>query len=501
MSSETNKSLLKLKIFETAETFFERQYPPEGETIIGRNEQCDLVLASRRTSKRHCRLFFKDGQWHIEDLNSQNGTIVNGVKITLETLKDGDVLQIGDYRIEVEWKPASIGGPDGADDDDRTVVIADSEAEDRTIVRPMASDAVNSSGDSPVDKIISFVKTHKLAAGLAGVLVLFLMMIVVLPSSKEKGTDEGKRTAANESEPAATVQDLEVQGRIDTYLESGRAQLESGNYGQALVRFQAVLEIDPANQSARSYLEETRRKMAEAEEARRRAQEEEKAKTERVKLITARARQAMAGDDLAKAREIIAEALFLAPDNPDIVKLNADIESAIADRQETKQQEEGERQEKMALLKQHFDRGQLLYEQKDYRSALIEWEAVLALNIESPETAHTRAAIVHLRQLMEAEIKDDYEKAEKLYKAGDLGRALVALQKVSEVAPDYRDTRSMMVDALEKVEADARRLYQEGLVYEGLGQQQKAAEKFRAVLKVMPLEDNNYYRRALEKLQ
>ena len=501
MSSETNKSLLKLKIFENAESFFERQYPPGGETIIGRNEQCDLVLTSRRTSKRHCRLFFKDDQWHIEDLNSQNGTIVNGVKITAKPLTNGDVLQIGDYRIEVEWKAPATDGPAAVEDDDRTVVIPDSDAEDRTIVRPMAAPAMGHTENSPVEKITSFVKAHKLAAGLAGVLFLFLLMIIVLPSSEKDSPDTEKNTAVNKAEPAATVQDLETRGRIDTYLESGRAQLESGNYGQALVRFQAVLEIEPDNQSARSFLEETRRKMAEAEEARRRALEEEKEKTERIQLVTARARQAMAGDDLAKAREIIAEALFLAPDNPDIVKLNADIESAIADRQETKQQEEGERQEKMALLKQHFDRGQLLYEQKDYRSALIEWEAVLALNIESPETAHTRAAIVHLRQLMEAEIKDDYEKAEKLYKAGDLGRALVALQKVSEVAPDYRDTRSMMVDALEKVEADARRLYQEGLVYEGLGQQQKAAEKFRAVLKVMPLEDNNYYRRALEKLQ
>ena len=198
---------------------------------------------------------------------------------------------------------------------------------------------------------------------------------------------------------------------------------------------------------------------------------------------------------------IIAEGVFLAPDNPDVAKLNTDIENAIADREKTREQREQEKQEKMGLLKQHFERGQQHYDQNKYREALIEWEALLALNIECPETAHTRHAIVHIRQLMEADIKDDYDKAARLYQSGDMARALVALQKVLEVSPDYKDTQQMMTDALGKVEAEARRVYQEGLVYEGLGQQQKAAEKFRNVLKIMPLESNKYYQQALGKLQ
>ncbi len=500
MSLETNKSLLKLKIFETAESFFEQQYPPIGETIIGRNDQCDLVLASRRTSKKHCRLYFQDEHWYIEDLGSQNGTVVNGVKVTNEKLKDGDVLQIGDYRIEVEWKPVSAEQPVAIEDDDRTVVITDTDDDDRTVVRPMST-VMDAGGDSTVDKITSFVKSHKLACGLGGVVVLFILLLIILPSPEKTGPDDEKTSVTAEQEKTDTVQDLETQGRIDSYLHSGRAQLESGNYSQALVRFQAVLEIDPQNETARSYLEEARLKMVDAEEERRRAQEEEKQRMERVSNITARARQAMAGDDLLKARDIIAEGVFLAPDNPDVAKLSTDIENAIADREKTREQRAQEKQEKMALVKQHFERGQQYYDQSKYREALIEWEALLALKIECPETAHTRYAIEHLRQIMETDIKDDYDKAAKIYKSGDMARALVALQKVIEVSPDYKDTQRMMTEALEKVEAEARRVYQEGLVYEGLGQQQKAAEKFRAVLKIMPLKDNKYYQQASQKLQ
>jgi len=501
MNSGTDSSLLKLKVFETAETFFEKQYPTDGETIIGRNEQCDLVLTSRRTSKRHCRLYFQDDRWYVEDLGSQNGTKVNGAKIQKEQLKDGDVLEIGDYRIEVEWKPVTISQAEADEDDDRTVVITNQEPDDRTIISPLAS-SMDTSGDSVLEKVKSLVLAHKIAAGiLAGFFLFFLMIAIIMPSSEDNGAKTQNRPENPGTTRPGAVHDLETQGRIDTYLQSGRDQFETGNYSQALIRFQAVLEIDPQNQSARSFLVETRQKMADTEGKRRQAREEERQKMERVKEIAARARQAMAADDPLKAREIIAEAVFLAPGSPDIVKLNSDIETAIADQQTARQQEEQQQAEEKALLKQYFDMGQQHYDRENYREALVEWEKLLALNIESPETDHIRHAIIHLRKLLADDIQKDYAKAVRYYKAKDSTRALVALQKVTEVAPDYQDTRRMMTEVSDRVEAKARQLYQEGLVYEGLGQNQKAAEKWRRVLKVMPLEDNVYHQRALNKLQ
>jgi hypothetical protein len=58
-----------------------------------------------------------------------------------------------------------------------------------------------------------------------------------------------------------------------------------------------------------------------------------------------------------------------------------------------------------------------------------------------------------------------------------------------------------MAEAINELEAQAKKLYQEGLVYEGIGQNGKAAEKWREVLKIMPVESNTYYQKSLEKLQ
>ncbi len=502
MNFGTDNALLKLKIFENAESFFERQYPPDTDIIVGRNEQSDLVLTSRRTSKRHCRIYFSDGQWQIEDLGSQNGTLVNGARVQTAPLTDGDVVQVGDYRIELDWKPVTASAP-ANDDDDRTVVISQDEGDDRTIIRPQApAPSGQTGGDGPLDRIRELVLAHKIAAGVIGAVFLFFFMIAVFTPSSD--TDETKPAVAPGpagSEQTAAAPDLETQGRIDAYLQSGREALENGSYGQALVRFQAVLELDPQNQSARSYLVDVRQKMTEAEKLRRQAEEEERQKRQRAETIAARARQAMAADDFLKARDIIAEAVFLAPDNPDIVELQADIEAGLSDQAAARQQAEARRQEQLAELKQHFEQGQQFYDRENYREALKEWEALLAMDIDAPETAHTRHAIVHLRKLLEADIQNDYDRAVRLFKAGQSTRALVALNDLSQIAPDFRDTRQMLGEVLTEVEAEARRLYQEGLVYEGLGQHDKAMAKWREVLKAMPLKDNEYHQRAQKKLE
>ncbi|QPK79205.1 FHA domain-containing protein [Corynebacterium lizhenjunii] len=51
------------------------------EFILGRANDCDFVTGDDYSSAQHSRLFRRGSQWFIEDLESRNGTFVNGVRI------------------------------------------------------------------------------------------------------------------------------------------------------------------------------------------------------------------------------------------------------------------------------------------------------------------------------------------------------------------------------------------------------------------------------------
>ena len=69
---------------------------PQGETIIGRGDDCDLVLAGRGVSKKHLSLQRTGSTVTFRDLQSSKGTELNGEACNAGTLKLGDVLTIAD---------------------------------------------------------------------------------------------------------------------------------------------------------------------------------------------------------------------------------------------------------------------------------------------------------------------------------------------------------------------------------------------------------------------
>jgi FHA domain len=74
-----------------------------GGLSIGRSKDADVQIEDRYASGIHVRLFSREGRHWVEDMNSTNGTTLNGAALNGEAeLVDGDTIQIGDtvFRFE-----------------------------------------------------------------------------------------------------------------------------------------------------------------------------------------------------------------------------------------------------------------------------------------------------------------------------------------------------------------------------------------------------------------
>ena len=77
----------------------------QNEIMIGRDTHCDLSMMDETMSAHHARLVHHHGQWWLEDLNSTNGTFLNGERLnTPAVIITGDEFKCGNtfFGIRVE---------------------------------------------------------------------------------------------------------------------------------------------------------------------------------------------------------------------------------------------------------------------------------------------------------------------------------------------------------------------------------------------------------------
>jgi pSer/pThr/pTyr-binding forkhead associated (FHA) protein len=64
-------------------------------TFIGRDEDCHLRVDDPRVSGRHAMVYFASGEFRVRDLESTNGSLLNGSPLSEFAFQDGDDLRVG----------------------------------------------------------------------------------------------------------------------------------------------------------------------------------------------------------------------------------------------------------------------------------------------------------------------------------------------------------------------------------------------------------------------
>lgn len=93
-----------------------REYEFAQAAILGRLDSNDVPIRDGKASREHAKIYQQGQQYAIVDLNSSNGTFVNGQKITKRVLEPGDEVSIGMVRLrfedpEAEERKAAAAAP------------------------------------------------------------------------------------------------------------------------------------------------------------------------------------------------------------------------------------------------------------------------------------------------------------------------------------------------------------------------------------------------------
>src|ERR1044072_2393402 len=78
-------------------------------TTIGRVEDNTFPIVEPSVSSHHCEVLLRGTDIVVRDLNSTNGTFINGEKVTESVLKSGQILRLGQIELRLETEAAGAG--------------------------------------------------------------------------------------------------------------------------------------------------------------------------------------------------------------------------------------------------------------------------------------------------------------------------------------------------------------------------------------------------------
>lgn len=96
IASDTARYLKLINKIDSIPFKIKEYYPIDDILSLGRNVKNDIVIKDPYVSKQHFQIVEDEGRYYLEDLNSANGTYLNGEKISdVVRLNNKDIIRIG----------------------------------------------------------------------------------------------------------------------------------------------------------------------------------------------------------------------------------------------------------------------------------------------------------------------------------------------------------------------------------------------------------------------
>ena len=219
--------------------------------VLGRSDQIDIQILDTKSSREHAELTRFQSSYIVTDLDSQNGIIINDLKVSQHQLIDNDKLIVGQtvYKYNIIKVEDDLIKDDENDDDDDDDEDDDEEYEE---VKPKK-------GKKKKDE--ASAKRKKMIYAVVGIALLMMF----LPSEEVEKKKRAPKIVEKEDKSLAQIlknrnrnYDRETEEKIGVILHRGYRELREKNYMRAIEEFSMALIFSPNHGRASAYLEKSK---------------------------------------------------------------------------------------------------------------------------------------------------------------------------------------------------------------------------------------------------
>lgn len=487
---------------------YDRYQIESNEIYIGRDpKKCQIVLDDPEVSTVHAVIRKNAIDVTLEDLNSSNGTILNGERINKAHLQTGDEFVIGSTSFTLETRSDLLDA-----ESDRLMPVEsgqtiETEEIEEEIVEMNDGD-VDFNSEAPPEKSLigRFKKDPKfrkkviyIAAGLG---IAYVILGDSEPPKKAPAPQAKVEEKAKKDEKPKLQLSKELEEKRNQAYELGVSFFEQNKYFEALKEFQTVVSIDPNYKKVETYLLQTQEglKRLEELETQRRA-EEERIKTKKlIEELLVKARVAVNEKNVQVAESLFSQVSEKDPENIEVQQLKMELESWQKEQERIALEKAAKEAARKAMV-DALSPGKTFYFKKEWYKAILKLEEYLRRKGTDEDLVKEASDMISdAKNQLASELGPLVGKARSLKEGQDLKSAYEAYLEILKIEPTNSEALNEVDDIRAQLDTRSKRIYREAIIAESLSLFGDAKEKFQEVQQISPT-DSEYYRKASEKLR
>jgi pSer/pThr/pTyr-binding forkhead associated (FHA) protein/tetratricopeptide (TPR) repeat protein len=488
------------------------------EVTMGRSRKIDIFLDDEKLSRQHAKIARMGMGYRLIDLNSRNGTFVNGMRILEHPLNSFDVIELGSSKIkflihDIGMQEANKGGLTLVKNPAEQTRSLQMDTEVKDEMMKLQDHARMSSAPLPG---YSEAKGNKRAKIYGGAFILLLIIYFLTPSEDQSSLKPDEAVAPKASTAVAQQKGAEgtalmpalpkeyndltadMQRKIEGYYNTSMRMADRKDYEQAILQVRKIHETLPYYKNSRDLLDTYSKRLKETQADK--AKEKANQAVQDLQIYLDDGVSYLKEGDFDRATEAFRQALNIDPRNETAIKGLKAAEYKVKSFEEIPPERDPE-EDKVSSVRELFEKAIAAFKSKSYQEAIDSAEKIRLIELKN-NTQYLNEAkqiIDRAKMLQKEEFEPFLIQAKEKYAEGDYNSARDLCEEMLKRDPSYEDAKDLLAKTKKQLNKLAKEAYTTGYILESMNRIEEAKQYWnRSKNYVRP--GDEYHNKVMKKL-